>query len=350
LYVPSRRDPLYASPEVTFMHRIGVDENGLGARLGPLVVTAVLARVDAAGERALGRALPRRIRADLDDSKKLVSHGDFALGEAWARVLVGADVQSPNDLLDRLCLESDDVRRAPCPSSAVARQCWSAEGEEFIAPDNVVSRLGTHVAALAKRGIHLTAVRSSVICNDRINEAKRRGHNRFVVDLHAMERLVIAFRKSAGADVVATCGKVGGMGEYGKFFGPLAGWLHVVLEERRAHSAYRFPGLGELHFVQDADASHPLVMLASLVGKYIRELTMARIARYYSVNDGPSGYHDPVTTEFIATTALVRAARNVPRECFERIGDENVNVEPVQRKHRKGSAQPTRRGTPADDG
>ena len=27
-------------------HRIGIDENGLGARLGPLVVTGVLAAVD----------------------------------------------------------------------------------------------------------------------------------------------------------------------------------------------------------------------------------------------------------------------------------------------------------------
>ena len=69
--------------------RVGVDENGLGARLGPLVVTAVLAEVSPAGQALLGRPLRGKIRADLGDSKRLVSHGDVTLGEAWARELTG---------------------------------------------------------------------------------------------------------------------------------------------------------------------------------------------------------------------------------------------------------------------
>src|SRR4051812_13105688 len=67
--------------------RIGADENGLGARLGPLVVTAVLARVTEQGQRVLSRRPPKRLQADLGDSKLLVSHGDVALGEAWSRAL-----------------------------------------------------------------------------------------------------------------------------------------------------------------------------------------------------------------------------------------------------------------------
>src|SRR5690349_6065198 len=69
--------------------RIGVDENGLGARLGPLVVTAVLARVTERGARVISRRPPKRLSADLGDSKQLVSHKDIALGEAWARALAG---------------------------------------------------------------------------------------------------------------------------------------------------------------------------------------------------------------------------------------------------------------------
>lgn len=342
---------------MTVSFRIGADENGLGARLGPLVVTAVLARVDGGGERALRRALPRSIREDLDDSKKLVSHDDIALAEAWARVLVGPDAATPDALLDRICLETAAERSAPCPSSQVGRQCWSGEGETFIAPVATVRRLGRHVEALAKRGIHLTAVQSLVICTSRLNEAKRRGRNRFVVDLHAMERLVLHLRQRAGADVVATCGKVGGIGEYARFFGPLAGWLHAVIEQRRAHSAYRFPGLGELHFVMDADASDPLVSLASLVGKYVRELTMARIARYYAVAEGPSGYHDPVTDQFVDATALLRKRRQVPGDCFERLrADEDVDARASDGRLPPETARPRRsrtraeRQTPAGDG
>ena len=74
-----------------------------------------------------------------------------------------------------------------------------------------------------------------------------------------------------------------------------------------------------------ADASDPLVMLASLVGKYVRELLMARIVRFYPAGDdesGASGYHDPVTHAFVERTALFRRDRSVPIHCFERARDE----------------------------
>jgi hypothetical protein len=65
-------------------------------------------------------------------------------------------------------------------------------------------------------------------------------------------------------------------------------------------------------------------MLASLVGKYVRELLMARIARFYPRDDGsasPSGYHDPVSAAFVTSTARLRQRRRVPDVCFERARD-----------------------------
>src|SRR5947208_9884539 len=94
------RLPGRVEPAKTF--RIGVDENGLGARLGPLVVTAVLARVTEQGVRVISRRPPKRLAADLGDSKQLVSHRDVTLGEAWARALAGADVAAPKDLFGAL--------------------------------------------------------------------------------------------------------------------------------------------------------------------------------------------------------------------------------------------------------
>src|SRR5690606_40084364 len=131
-----------------------------------------------------------------------------------------------------------------------------------------------------ERGVRFRAVKSATLCAGELNRLKEAGVHRFAADLHAMERLVLELRERAGHDVLVTCGKVGGIHEYGRFWGPLAGRLHNVLEEGRARSAYRFPGIGELRFVRDADAKHPLVMVASLVGKYLRELLMHRIAHY----------------------------------------------------------------------
>jgi hypothetical protein len=144
-----------------------------------------------------------------------------------------------------------------------------------------------------------------------------------MADLHAMERLILHFRGEATEPLVATCGKVGGIGKYAPFFGPLQGRLHVALEEGQAQSCYRFPEIGELRFVRDADASDPLVMLASLVGKYLRELLMHRIAHFYEGEWGadspsPSGYHDPVTARFVNETSKKRRELAIVQDCFER--------------------------------
>jgi ribonuclease HII len=303
-------------------YRIGADENGLGSRLGPLIVTAVLARADERGLKALARKLPKAMRGTLDDSKRLVSHTDVRLGEAWARVLAGGSPATPAELFAKISLEGVDKLGEPCPKQA-KKQCWSVEGETFEAEPELVERVEHHLELLRQRGIEFVAVRSSVVCTERLNHARKGGKNRFVSDLHAMETLVLELRRLAGENVTAVCGKVGGIGEYSRYFGPLGGWLHSILGEAHAKSAYHFPTVGELRFVRDADAADPLVMLASLVGKWVRELFMGRIARHYPSpdEDRPSGYHDPVTARFVKRTALVRKKRSIPDRCFERDRD-----------------------------
>jgi hypothetical protein len=146
--------------------------------------------------------------------------------------------------------------------------------------------------------------------------------SRFDVDLHAMERLALAVREEVGIDVDVTCGKVGGYDRYSPAFGPLGGRLHTIVEEGRARSAYAFPALGRIAFVRDADASHRLVSLASLVGKWVRDLLMKRVVGYHrAVDPGlpfASGYHDPVTARFVDASALARKTRRLPDDCFER--------------------------------
>src|SRR5262249_26383823 len=78
----TRSQNLRAPGSQTF---VGIDENGLGPRLGPLVVTAASAFVpDPEGaKRTLGK--PRgKLKERLGDSKELVAFGDSKLGEAWA--------------------------------------------------------------------------------------------------------------------------------------------------------------------------------------------------------------------------------------------------------------------------
>lgn len=311
-------------------YRIGADENGLGPRLGPMIVTAVLARVTREGAGIAGSEPRGALARRLGDSKQLIAHGDVALGEAWARALASRGLgrvplaaQTPDALVHAVSADDAATLRALCPASVEA-QCWSAEGEGFSAPDALVAEVQRDLDRLAQKGVELVAVRSSILCPRRLNDGLDAGRSRFVLDLHAMERLVLELREVAGEEVTAVCGKVGGFGKYSGVFGPLAGRMHAALEEGRARSAYRFPGVGELSFVRDADASDLCVGMASMVGKYLREVLMARVVRHYRAEqvDLPdaSGYYDPVTTIFIEATRVVRERRAVPERCFERRG------------------------------
>jgi ribonuclease HII len=303
--------------------RVGVDENGLGARLGPLVVTAVLAEVSAAGQAVLARPPRGKMREDLGDSKRLVSHADASLGEAWARVLTGDRHCTPRALFEHLSLEGSESLQKDCPSH-ITQQCWGTGGEAFESSQEVCERVARHVQKLRERGIEVREVLVTSTCTQRLNRARQNGHNRFIADLHAMESLLIELRKRAGKDLSAVCGKVGGMMDYDRFFGPLSGRLRATLVQSRKRSGYYFPGLGEIHFVQDADARDALVMLASLVGKYVRELLMARISRFHAT--GPdeamvSGYHDPRTDVWVQETLGRRRSLRIVDDCFERARD-----------------------------
>ena len=317
--------PRHSSPGGMPRHAVAVDENGLGPRLGPLVVTAVTARCD--DDAALGRAFGkpgRAFAARLGDSKKLVAHGDTALGEAWARAVagrLGLDASTPDALVHALCLDGREALRSRCPDDH-AGQCWSVEGERFVADADLVAKTSRDLDRLAARGVHVEHVQLAVVCTERLNRAVDEGRSRFVVDLHTMERLVLAARARAGSDVAAICGKVGGYNRYGDQFGPLSGYLHAVVKEGRARSEYQFPGVGRVAFVRDADENALLVGLASLVGKWARDLLMDRVVRWHRRDDdslpAASGYHDPVTTRFVEATALTRKAKGFPDTCFER--------------------------------
>ncbi len=310
---------------MTKLLHIGIDENGLGPRLGPLVVTAASAHV-ADGAHGLLSPFPRgkRFARLLGDSKALSSFGDSSLGEAWARAWASARglvAESPAQLFDHL-LDAQSDLRSPCPSEHAA-QCWSAEAEAFTADAALVRDCGRALEALADKGLVLEGFLSTLVCVSRLNDGGRRGLSRLQMDLHAMEKLVLALAAARAQPVQAVLGKVGGYGFYGNAFGPLSGRLHVALEETRPRSSYSFPGLGTLSFVMDADASHTLVALASLVGKWIRDTFMRRILRHHERVSGEvlpnaSGYYDPVTAQFVARTALSRKRVQFPDDCFER--------------------------------
>ena len=321
-------------PDWTKPHYVGIDENGMGPRLGPLVVTSVVLTTTTERGAKLVRSRPSGALAKrIGDSKKLVAFDDSALGEAWARAIaarglgVGASAKTPGELIDALLVDDVPSMRAPCPRHHLDL-CWGTRGETFVASDAMVAECARDLDRLEARGVQLVRARLAVLCARRLNEGVAKGLSRFDLDLHAMERLTLAARDDVGDEVYALCGKVGGFDFYAPRFGPLAGWLHTTLVEGRARSEYHVPTVGRLGFVRDGDDSHLAIGLASLVGKWVRDHLMRRVVRFHrdglseaeaAVLPDASGYHDPVTTQFIEATSLVRRARKVEDPCFERL-------------------------------
>ena len=306
--------------------QIGIDENGLGPRLGPMIVTAVRMELDLAKVTTRRGFVSATTRAGIGDSKEKSAHG--AMGAAEARVLailrehLGIASTSLARLAEVVGLENEASLRSDCPSGEAPQACFRHAIDlpvfgEGPGDDDVRAAKG-----LLTRGIRLAAVRVAVVCPKRMNMARDKGLSRFDLDLAYMVRLAESLRgERTTPTVIAYCGKVGGRARYASALerlSPLVG----ILGEVRTRSSYAVPGFGEVHFVMDGDASEPAIGLASMVGKYMRELWMDRIHRYYAEHVAElqpvSGYHDPSTERFVERTAIVRRERGVPDECFDR--------------------------------
>lgn len=301
------------------MFVVGVDENGLGPVLGALVSTAVTLEVDAYDAprlRALG------LRSRITDSKRSGGFGRMALCESVALALVESLSRKPCADVDALLDATAELGRtslmAPCPSSTRA-QCWS-HALALPAYGGSVPRGHALLRALADAGVVPVRARTTVSCAGVLNAQLTLGTNKLAVNLAAFERLVLDARAAVGGELLAVCGVIGGIRKYDGYFRHFQ--LARVRARTRGACVYEVPAVGEVRFEIDADDGHLPVALASMLGKYIREVTMDRQSRFYRALDASlpaaSGYHDPVTKRFIAQSAPLRRSLGIVDGCFAR--------------------------------
>jgi ribonuclease HII len=300
---------------------VGVDENGLGPLLGPLVTTAItleVARYQPGRHGDIGREL------GIDDSKATAGFGQMAVAEGLALAvherLQGHTPRDVDALFEGLLLDRPSALRGGCPSRSEA-QCWSVQ-PALPCFGGEISEGRKVLAGLAARGVRLVHARSALACTGSLNRLLRIGQSRVEVDLELMERLVLDAREKVGVDVRAICGMVGGIRSYPEKMRHLR---KERISPRRAQGgtlAYDVEEVGHVRFEIDADARHLPVALASMLGKYVRELWMERQNRFYRGHAPElaevSGYHDPVTQRFVRDSARLRARLGIEEDCFSR--------------------------------
>ncbi|MDH3200073.1 MAG: hypothetical protein OEM15_04170 [Myxococcales bacterium] len=312
---------------------VGVDENGLGPRLGPLVATSVVLETPRYRRAAL---CDRGLELGLTDSKETGGFGRMGFIESvalallgWARRCGGAQAsvsrelpRSADDLLDRLSPASRVELRACCPNDQTAAQCWAVDFPlpAFGGDPALGTTLLRKLAGRSK--LRVVDVQSRLACAGMLNAMQAAGQNKLAVDLELFQELIATARQLHQGSLLVICGMVGGIRDYSSRLPRLEFDRVHNLRGRRGQRRYAVDGLGEIRFEVDADARHLPVALASIVGKYLREICMLRIGEFYR-RDVPglelaSGYHDPVTSRFIEQTQPSRHHLGIVSDCFQR--------------------------------
>lgn len=241
------------------MKLLGLDENGYGPLLGPLVVTGVLIEKK-------GPAFPSYFK----DSKELFKGRRLAsykkLESAALQLLLSVVEKSPGE------------QRIPRP-------LWI----EHLPPGLEKSRI-----------LGITSLRRNP---GEINRARAEGLSKAEFNFRGFWEIISRYGED-GLTIAA--GKIGGT-TY-----KYARWLSVFAEEvfpeqeSSERSSYRIRYRGSrmrIAFLKDGESKEPAIALASIVGKYRREeamLTLCRELGYPGKLPFCSGYHgDPATHEMV---------------------------------------------------
>jgi len=272
---------------------VGMDEAGYGPRLGPLVISATVWRVpDALRASTLRTTLRGALtsvptderRIAIADSKLLYKSGGGLrlLERGVLPCLAAAGVQIARWLDLRAALNlscSKDYDGEPWHDGFDPPLPFDATAEEL---QTLADRLRR---CLRRTGVELIALRSRSVFPRAFNRlVTSHGNKATALSVATIGLLAELFRQYPGEPVFAVCDKHGGRNHYGSllqmaFPDPLV----EVHGEGREVSTYRWGPANartEVRF-QKGGESFPPAALASMLSKYIRELSMRAFNDYW---------------------------------------------------------------------
>lgn len=291
---------------------IGMDEAGLGPNLGPLVVSVTVWEVpgsprefdlwSAMADVASQAPTKEPLRLQIADSKQVYSPGKglAALEKAVLSALRMLG-QSPRTLTElSSCLSAEcGVWSAECGTtgslnssafcplpSAFSPTLWLADRDMALPTEidaALVGDLATKWLECCRRaGVSLKAIRSEIVQPERFNAIVRACDNKSL----ALSRISLGLLRSVWnpddeRPTLVICDKHGGRNRYDDLLAEiLDDRMIFAVGEAKERSVYRV-GSTELRFQMKAEANFP-VALASLVCKYVRELSMDVFNQFWS--------------------------------------------------------------------
>ena len=338
------------------MYLLGIDENGYGPLLGPLIVTATAYKVHPHTKNfGVGVNLWHILNISknpddypekliVTDSKKLFSRNSLKRRQAGERTVLAFFYllfktlpENPDRFLSKVLLNFSPPHQN---NWCGGRPCWEEISLPLWLKEIVVRRsyslakieerikkeAGKLRKRLRKGEIKFLGLKSICICPFQFNKSTADKSKSYLNYLQ-FEKLISHFLRKKEGEFLIFADRIGGQREYLPHLksGLLKHWDCRILEESRAVSSYELSlkeKIAVISFLQNGEERQFPVALSSLFGKYIREISIERINRFFQ-NYNPelksvSGYRDSRTKDFIKKTVGLRKRLKIRQECFLR--------------------------------
>ncbi|MCM8800775.1 MAG: hypothetical protein NC912_02000 [Candidatus Omnitrophica bacterium] len=284
---------------------VGIDENGLGPILGPLVVTASL--VEAKDPERLSKG-------SLKESKKICGFGRMKECErivlSFYKLLYNSIPSNTLEFLSNILIQKDR-----CSLPFLHCIC------DLQIPSWMNSGINNQIAQnyLQEIDASIKEIKSIAICPGKFNQRLKYVSGKLHLNYLLFEDLFSYFKENYKDEILFLCGRNGRTKNYQKFFNLFS---PIFNYETKDEIGYYFCDGQKVRFITDGDARYFPITISSIFGKYIRELFIRRMNEFFKSKIPAllycSGYRDKKTRQFIKETADLRNELNIPEECFLR--------------------------------
>lgn len=274
------------------MDFLGIDENGYGPVMGPLVVTGICADKDIKKTRSIKIKDSKKIF--LRDAQSYKKIEEISLAQFF--LLFGGFPESPKEFIEKLCFfKCPGKQKKICIENIPSVFLWASKPE-------IARSIDFFKKIFKKNSIKINGIKSAILCPLEFNNLCRMGIKKDLINFLQFEKIIKHFSDKC-PEIFIRAGKIGGRNKYLEFLsGTFPFWENKIIREGSKDSSYIFKNKKirvNISFLKGVEEKSFLACLSGIIGKYIRELIMSSISASLGSKKIISGYRERNTKEFL---------------------------------------------------
>jgi len=294
----------------TQMNFAGIDENGLGPLMGPLIITGVCAK----GKEENFSWFP-----DIEDSKTFFNGRNEKnykkIEEISLSLFLSVYNYLPKNPLSVITAVSDikcETKKNFCLEEIPFSFLWADLSKVEEKADEIKNWM-------KEKNFFITDIKCKIFCPFQINKFFEKNYSKSFVDFIGFSEIIEKFKKEK---IKIYAGKIGGMKNYFPFLKyKFPDWDIYKIQETEKCSLYKLKQKNysiQIGFYLDVEKVSFLASFSSIFGKYIREIFIHGINKKLGTKEVISGYRDKKTSLFISRNIFLLKSINIPEMCILR--------------------------------